>query len=528
MSDEKHTETIEELNEQFTAQKLDPNAPKLHSKAMRKNWLCVIFGVIALASNAYDVSLSWNLPILPSFDNDVTGGDVWQLSAIQQASNAGAFLAPLTYVPLFDGVGRKHGVLIGTVFAFIGVCVQVFGTFGDNANIAFSVGRVINQFGVAIAGAVANMYIMESSHPAWRAFFGGLFGAVWVWGYYFNQFVVFIATFTPDGPWQWRVPIMMQWIWVATLVALWFIVPETPRFLVSKGKVDEARAVIVEWQADGDASNPMIEAQLEEIQRQIDSEPKFTYWQSINPWPLFRSANYRRRMYILIVNNWVWNLLNLVPSGQVYTTEIYNMLGINNPSVKQGMDIGGDAFTVIGAYYGSFGPERYGRRTLMIWGYGGAVFFLFWQALGMDFYKRFGDSFGWAAVFFAARYISGFWSSLVTAPSANLFNDEIMPFENRARALFVTQFVSSALNFLTTALTPMVIVWLGNEMYWWLFAYSIVQFFTVVLMYPETKGRTLEQVGKIFDSPTPVRHSVKMLKEYEAAQKNAEVGTEKA
>ncbi|KAJ3139793.1 hypothetical protein HK100_010970 [Physocladia obscura] len=347
---------------------------------------------------------------------------------------------------------------------------------------------------------------MESAHPAWRAFFG-------------------------DGPWQWRVPIMMQWIWVVVLTYLYFIVPETPRLLISKGKIDEARAVIIKWQADGDETNPMIDKQMEEIKRQLDTEPKFSYWQSINPLPLFKSANYRRRMYILMATSWFWNLVNLAPSGQVYTTEIYNLLGVNNPSMKQGLDIGGDIFTVFGAYYGSFGPERYGRRFLQLWGYGGAVFFIFWQALAMDLYKRFGNSFGWAVVFFGMRYLAGFYSSLITAPSANLFGDEIMPFENRSRALFVQQTVSTALGFLTTWLQVYVINWLGNELYWWLFGYSIVQFATVYLMFPETKGRTLEQIGRIFDSPTPVKTSLQALKEYEAhhtLKQDAEIGGEKS
>ncbi|KAJ3139794.1 hypothetical protein HK100_010971 [Physocladia obscura] len=173
MADEIAVNTAE-----FTAQALDPKAPKLHSKAMRKNWLCIVFALIALASNAYDVSLSWNLPLLTSFNNDVAGATLYSLAVLQTASNVGQFLAPFFYVPIFDGIGRRQGVLFGTFFAFIGVCVQVFGTFGDQAqrktnfrvgfrltpfSVAFSVGRVINQFGIAIAGAVAN--IVSDSIP---------------------------------------------------------------------------------------------------------------------------------------------------------------------------------------------------------------------------------------------------------------------------------------------------------------------------------------------------------------------------
>ncbi|KAI8813814.1 hypothetical protein BJ742DRAFT_849145 [Cladochytrium replicatum] len=494
------------------AQALDPNAPKLHSRYMIRNWIAVLYAIFALASNAYDASLGWNLSLLNTFKQDVVGGDAYSLASIDVANSIGAFLAPFTYMPLFDGFGRRRGVVIGTIFAFIGVCVQVFGTFGANPNIAFLSGRVINQFGIAIAGAVANAYVMEISHPAWRGFFGGLFGGVWVWGMYLNQFVILIASLTPETHWQWRVPIMIQFVWVIIIVAMSFYVPETPRWLVHMGREEEARQVIIKWQANDDTTNPMIEAQMEELRELVATAPKFTYLGSINPFPLFANPNVRRRMLIITITTWGWKLINLAPAGGVFTTLIYDLIGINNPTVKQGLDIGGDIFSVVGGYFGSFGPERYGRRKLQLWGYGGAAIFSLLMAI---FYQLFASNqsvIGFGVAFFASKYILGLWNAMVTAPSANLFFDEIMPYEHRMRTLFVQQVVSSAMGFGIPYLQAFIFTFLGDYNFYWVFGYSVIQAITIYLLVPETKGRTLEQVGEIFDHHKFVTHSLKILK----------------
>ncbi|KAJ1556713.1 hypothetical protein HK096_011128, partial [Nowakowskiella sp. JEL0078] len=268
LADENISQALEGTDEPaeiLMAQKMDPNAPGLWSKQMRKNWYAVMFGILALASNGYDASLPWFLPNLKTFTDEVSSTDNYALATINIANTIGGFLAPFFYSPIFDGLGRRKGVLIGSVFAFIGIAIQVFGTLGESKLIAYLAGRCVNQFGVAISGAVANMYIIEVSHPAWRAFFGGLFGAVWVWGMYASQFVVFIASFCPATSWQWRVPILIQVVWVFILSYMYFHVPETPRFLVSRGRQEEARKVIVDWMANGDELNPLIDNQLDDL-----------------------------------------------------------------------------------------------------------------------------------------------------------------------------------------------------------------------------------------------------------------------
>ncbi|KAJ1552914.1 hypothetical protein HK096_009956, partial [Nowakowskiella sp. JEL0078] len=325
--------------------------------------------------------------------------------------------------PIFDGLRRKKGVLIESVFAFIGIAIQVFGTLGDNKFIAYLAGRLVNQFGVAIAGAVANMYIIEVSHPAWRAFFGGPFGAVWVWGMYASQFVVFIALFCPATSWQWRAPISVQVVWVGILTYMYFHVPESPRFLISRGREEEARKVVVDWMANGDETNPLIENQIEGLRGKIIDHSKWTIKEAYNLKTLFGTANIRR-ILILITVGPIWTLINAAPTGTVFETNIYKLLGVNEPMA---MDIAGNVATVIGAYFGSFGPERYGRCILQVYGYFGSFVLTVISAIGMDLYGRF-PNVGWAVLFFGAGYILGFWSSFVVSPLANLFIDEVMPY----------------------------------------------------------------------------------------------------
>lgn len=82
------------------------------------------------------------------------------------------------------------------------------------------------------------------------------------------------------------------------LVFIWFC-PESPRWLVSRGKVEEARAVMVKYHSsDGKSTNPLIELQLREFQDLIEVRKMEAVWDYSD---LYKTANARWRMLALIL-----------------------------------------------------------------------------------------------------------------------------------------------------------------------------------------------------------------------------------
>ncbi|KAI7494751.1 general substrate transporter [Hortaea werneckii] len=79
------------------------------------------------------------------------------------------------------------------------------------------------------------------------------------------------ATLFSNSSLQWRFPIAMQVFFSAIVLALCFFIPETPRWLVSRGRHEEARAVIAQL-ADTTEDDLLVEGQLQEILDNVKEE----------------------------------------------------------------------------------------------------------------------------------------------------------------------------------------------------------------------------------------------------------------
>jgi hypothetical protein len=65
--------------------------------------------------------------------------------------------------------------------------------------------------------------------------------------------------------WTWRIPSLLQLALPLIQFVTLFWVPESPRWLVSKGRSEEARAVLVKYHAGGDENSPLVNHELQEI-----------------------------------------------------------------------------------------------------------------------------------------------------------------------------------------------------------------------------------------------------------------------
>ena len=85
---------------------------------------------------------------------------------------------------------------------------------------------------------------------------------------------------------------------VIVLSCVWFC-PESPRWLVSRGRIEEARAVMLRYHStDGKTSNPLIEFQLREFEEMIEVRKMEPVWDYSS---LFRTANARWRILALVL-----------------------------------------------------------------------------------------------------------------------------------------------------------------------------------------------------------------------------------
>jgi hypothetical protein len=88
--------------------------------------------------------------------------------------------------------------------------------------------------------------------------------------FFFSQTVaawITFGTFRIDNDWSWRIPALLQGAASIVQVALIWFVPESPRWLVDQGRIEEAEALITKYHADGDSNDPIVPLEMAEIEQ---------------------------------------------------------------------------------------------------------------------------------------------------------------------------------------------------------------------------------------------------------------------
>ena len=85
---------------------------------------------------------------------------------------------------------------------------------------------------------------------------------------------VTLGTFAMTSNWGWRIPSLLQVVPCLLQVIFIGFLPESPRWLVSRGRGDEAYAILVKYHAEGDENSEFVEAEYAEIEEALEAELK--------------------------------------------------------------------------------------------------------------------------------------------------------------------------------------------------------------------------------------------------------------
>lgn len=181
----------------------------------------------------------------------------------------GAFLGG----SISDRIGRVAVMKIAAVLFLI----SAIGTGVAPNLVVFIIGRVIGGFGVGIASVIAPAYIAEIAPARIRGRLGSLQQLAIVTGIFLSLLIDFLLASLAGGSsgmlWMgleaWRWMFIMMFIPAVVYGALAFTIPESPRYLVANGRMDEARRSLVTAQGDQG-----IDAQLARIKESLVSEHK--------------------------------------------------------------------------------------------------------------------------------------------------------------------------------------------------------------------------------------------------------------
>lgn len=113
----------------------------------------------------------------------------------------------------------------------------------------------------------------------------------------------------------WRLPLAIQGLpSVIILCAIWFI-PESPRWFVGQGRIEDARAVLIKYHGDGDPNALVANLELEEMQEVIEIDGSDKRWWDFRE--LFNSREARYRTFLVTCIAW-FGELDLPPTSYYF------------------------------------------------------------------------------------------------------------------------------------------------------------------------------------------------------------------
>ena len=334
--------------------------------------------------------------------------------------------------------------------------------------------RVIGGLGIGGSSVLGPMYIAEIAPANLRGRLVGFFQFNIVFGILLAYFSNYLIVLQRCGASEWRWELGVAAIPAALFFIMLFTIPRSPRWLVKKGRLAEARAV---FQQTGE---PNFEQELQDIVQSIHFEQR----QAAET--LF-SRKYLLPIF-LAVSIGMFNQLSGINAVLYYLNDIFAHAGFSKLSGNvQAVAVGATnlLFTILAMSV----IDKIGRKTLLLVG-----------AVGMAACHA-----GIAAIFFSGQHKSfllwllvGFIASFAFSQGAVIwvYLSEVFPNVVRAKGQSLGSFSHWFMNAAISGTFPLLAASSGGYPFVFFSLMMVLQFFVVLFVYPETKGLSLEEMQK--------------------------------
>ncbi|MFC8174369.1 sugar porter family MFS transporter [Streptomyces sp. NPDC057242] len=419
---------------------------------------------------------------------DIGSGTLAQVIAI---ALIGCAIGAATAGRIADRIGRIRCMQIAAVL----FTVSAVGSALPFALWDLAFWRIIGGFAIGMASVIGPAYIAEVAPAAYRGRLGSFQQAAIVIGIAISQLVNYGILQLADGDQRGKIGGLEAWQWMLGVMVvpallyglLSFAIPESPRFLISVGRIDKAKEVLAE--VEGKEVN--LDHRVNEIEQAMRREHKSTFWD------LFVTGSRFKLLPIVWVGIGLSVFQQLVGINVAfyYSATLWQSVGID-PSSSFFYSFTTSIINIIGTVIAMVLVDRVGRRPLALVGSAGMAIALAFEAwaFSADLVDgKLPNTQGVVALVAAHVFVLFFalsWGVVVW-----VFLGEMFPNRIRAAALGVAASAQWIANWAITASFPSLADWnlSGTYIIYTVFAVLSIPF---VLRYvKETKGKALEEMG---------------------------------
>jgi len=393
----------------------------------------------------------------------------WGVSSLLVGAIIGAFGSGI----LSDKYGRKNVLIIVALF----FAVSCTFTALASSSVIFISARLFGGLAVGAASVLSPMYVAEVAPPKSRGMLVSIYQLAIVLGI-LCSFTINYGLHNLDNNWRWMfatgiVPSVVFFIGL-------FFIPESPRWLYKAGRKEESLKVLTRI-----GGELLAKTEILQIAESLKGNS-----QSVTRGEIFKPSSRKVMMigFLLAVLVQVSGINTIVD----YAPKILLAAGVEiNNALLQTSFVGfiNFVFTFVAILF----IDKAGRRTLYLIGSMGMVITLL--MLAVSFYLKMEGIFTLICIlmfiaFFASCIGPVFWTLV----------SEIFPNRIRGKALAFASFTQWIFNFLVVLLFPHFLASVGGaKTFLFLALMSLLQWLFTFLYVPETKGKSLEEIERLWN-----------------------------
>ena len=383
----------------------------------------------------------------------------------------GAVIGAATNGILADIFGRKKIIMATAVIFILG---SILCAFAPNVYVLI-ISRIFVGFAVGIVNFVVPLYLSEISPKNLRGTLVSLYQWAITAGILFSYFINAIFA---QAVYNWRWMLFAGVLPGLILFIGMCFMSDTPRWLVSKNREDEAKKVFNKIEPDID-TNKEIEDIKNTLESGNDNKFRFKKWMIM---PFVVGVGIMFAQICTGINTIIY-----------YAPTIFKTAGFDSNLTAiyatTGIGVVNFVMTIVAVFF----TDRLGRKPLLYFGLTGVMLSLFALGTSFAFAGALGSSLKWVAVGSLVTYIICFAMSL--GPIGWILVSEVFPLKIRGIAMSICTVSNFAFNFFVVGSFPVLLHRIGGAWTFWLF--GIVSILCIIFVYffvSVTKGISLEQV----------------------------------
>ncbi|GAB1319303.1 Major myo-inositol transporter iolT [Madurella fahalii] len=441
-------------------------------------------------TSGFDSSMLNSLQAVKSwtdyFDNPTSA----RLGLLNAMYSLGALMA-IPFIPTVSQyLGRRRTILAASLVMCMGAGLQA----GSRNSDMFLASRWVLGFGIPFAIVNASSMIGELSYAKERPIMTSLFNASWFVGAIVAAGTTY-GTFQMTSTWAWRLPSLLQLVPSFCQIAFMYWCPESPRWLISQDRGDEAFAILQKYHSEGADGDEFVRLEYAQIQSTIALEKELSksfVWADV-----VRDPPMRRRFTIAAVMGFFtqWSGNGLL---SFYMKKILALVNITDNRTVQQIILSNTCWGFINAVPIALIAPRFPRRKMfLLCTIGTAIVYIVWTIASARAEIENSSKAAIPVLVFIYVYSPFYnvgWNAL-----AYTYLVELFPYQQRAKGISVEQLTVRFAVFFNTYVNPIALDAIGWKYYIVYCVWIFVEIATVYWIFPETHNRTLEELSFMFE-----------------------------